>query len=115
MECLFLLKRGDKMSTHSSKLVKAMEGWNEGLQSYSQEPKGMFGRKAVIETWAVTLNSEKLDFEFEVSFDYDLEANECEIRVYNLSQNTIKNIIVNKPISITAGYKDDTGIIFKGM
>lgn len=99
---------------HSSKLIKAMKGWNEALKSYSDPPKGVFGRKAIIESWAVTLNSDELDFEFEVNFDDDLEANTAEITVYNLSQNTIKNIMVKKPISITAGYKGDTGVIFKG-
>ena len=97
---------------HTSRLIKAVTGL---ATSYSTSPpKGLFGRRAIIESWAVTLDSDEHDFEFEVKFDDDLEANECEILVYNLSQNTIKNLIVNKPISITAGYKNDTGVIFRG-
>lgn len=99
---------------HKSHLVKAMQGWRSSLQSYSDPPKGMFGRVAIIESWAVTINSEEFDLEFEVKFDDDLEANEAEIKVYNLSQNTIKNLIYNKPITITAGYKNDTGVLFRG-
>ena len=102
------------MSKHNSRLVKAMQGWNESLKSYSDKPSGVFGRVAIIESWAVTLKSEELDLEFELTVDDDLEANEAVITVYNLTQNTIKNLIVNKPISITAGYKNDTGVIFKG-
>lgn len=103
------------MSKHSSKLLKAMKGWNEALQSYSEPPKGMFNRRAIVESWAVKIDSDELDLEFDVSCDNDLEANEISITVYNLSQNTIKNIIVGKPVSITAGYKNDTGVIAKGI
>lgn len=102
------------MSHNSSRLLKAMKGWSTALNSYSDAPKGLFGRKAIIESWAVTIDSDELDFEFEVPFDNDLEANEAEITVYNLSNTTIKNLIYNKPISIRAGYKNDMGVIFSG-
>lgn len=102
------------MSKHTTKLVKAMRGWSTALNSYSNVPKGLFGRKAIITSWAVTIDSDELDFEFEVPFDYDLEANEAEITVYNLSSKTIKNLIYNKPITIKAGYKSDMGVIFSG-
>ena len=92
-----------------------MKGLNESLKSYSDPPKGVFGRKAIITTGAVTLDSDNVDLEFVTNFDDDLEANEAEITVYNLSQNTIKNLIVNKSISIKAGYKNDTGVLFKGF
>ncbi len=92
-----------------------MKGLNESLKSYSDPPKGIFGRKAIIATGAVTLDSDNVDLEFVTNFDDDLEANEAEITVYNLSQNTIKNLIVNKSISIKAGYKNDTGVLFKGF
>lgn len=99
---------------HTSKLIKAMKGWNPALSGYTEQPKGLFGRVAVIQSWAVTINSDEFDFEFTVPFDDDLEANEAEIIVYNLTSTTIKNLIYNKPITITAGYKGDTGIIFSG-
>lgn len=99
---------------HTSKLIKAMKGWSPALSSYTEQPKGLFGRIAVIQSWAVTISSEEFDFEFTVPFDDDLEANEAEITVYNLTPTTIKNLIYNKPLTITAGYKGDTGVIFSG-
>lgn len=97
---------------HASRLIRTVTGWEMGYSNGA--PSGLFGRRAVIESSAVTLDSDEIDLEFEVKFDDDLEANECEIIVYNLSQNTIKNLIVNNPISITAGYQNDTGVIFRG-
>jgi hypothetical protein len=104
-----------KMSKNSSRMIKAFEGWKEGLKSYSQPPSGMFGRVAIIETGGVKLNSEELDLEYTVPFDDDTEANEAEIVVYNLSKTTIDAIKYNNPISITSGYRNDTGVIFEGF
>ena len=92
-----------------------MKGWDESLQMFTDPPKGMFGRVAVIESGGVKLNSEELDIEFDVPFDDDTEANEAEITVYNLSKTTIQALKYNNPISITAGYKNDTGVIFRGF
>lgn len=75
---------------------------------------GSFGRKAIIKTDIITVNSDELDVEFTVPFDDDMEANEAEIIIYNLSQNTISNIKYNDKITIEAGYRGDTGIIFSG-
>lgn len=102
------------MKKHTTRLIKATKGWNDALNSYIDLPEGIFERVAIIESWAVTIKSEDYDLEFEVKFDEDLEANEAQITVYNLSKNTIKNLIYNKPITITAGYKNDTGVLFKG-
>ena len=102
------------MSRNSSRLLKAMKGWSTALNSYSNVPKGLFGRKAIITSWAVTIDSDELDFEFEIENDDDLEANEQTVTVYNLSKNTIKNLIVGKSISIKAGYKNDMGIVCSG-
>lgn len=46
--------------------------------------------------------------------DDDMEPNEAEIIVYNLSDNTIKQLKKGAAISITAGYKGDTGVLFRG-
>lgn len=97
---------------HKSRLATALTQLTKKYEA--SLPDGVFGRRAIIESWAVTLDSDEYDLEFEVKFDDDLEANEAEIKVYNLTQNTIKNLIVKKPISITAGYKGDTGVIFRG-
>lgn len=103
------------MSKHESRLIKAMKGWNEGLKPYSSVPKGMFGRVAIIKSGGVTINSNALDVEFTVPFDDNTEANEAEITVYNLSRTTIQGLKYNAEVTIEAGYKDDTGVIFKGF
>ena len=99
---------------HTSRLVKAAKGWSDSLKSFDIKPEGMFGRVAIIETWAVTIHSGNIDFELDIPFDDDLEANEAEINIYNLSKTTIKNIMVNKPITIKAGYQGDMGVVFSG-
>lgn len=43
-----------------------------------------------------------------------MESDEAQIIVYNLSDSTIKNIKRKSEISIEAGYKGDTGVIFSG-
>lgn len=98
-----------------SHLIKAIETGLEGLESYEDIPQGMFGSKAIIKSGNVTLNSDELDFEFTVPFDDDLEPNQAEITIYNLSTNTINNIKKKAKITIEAGYKNDTGIIFEGV
>lgn len=103
------------MSKHSSRLVKAMEGWNNALAMFTEPPKGMFGRIAIVQSGGVKLNSEELDIEFTVPFDDDAEANEAEIIVYNLSKTTIQALKYNNPITVEAGYKNDTGVIFSGF
>jgi hypothetical protein len=108
------VKKAVRILNRASHLVKAMQGWKEGLQYFTDPPKGMFGRVARIESGGVTLKSEELDFEFTVPFDDDTEANEAEIIVYNLSKTSIQALKHNNPITITAGYKNDTGVIFSG-
>lgn len=98
-----------------SKLIKAFEGLQEGLKPYSNPPNGMFGRVAIIESNGIRINSEEIDLEYDVPFDDDLEANEAEIIIYNLSDTTIQALKYNKVISITAGYRNDTGVIFDGV
>lgn len=102
-------------NANTSKLVKAFQGMQEGLKVFSDPPKGMFGRVLIIESGGVTLNAETLDIECEIPFDDDIEANEVEITVYNLSKTTIQALKWNNPISVTAGYKGDTGVIFNGF
>lgn len=103
------------MSDTVSRLVAAFEGWKEGLQPFSDLPKGMFGRVAIIQSGEVVINSKELDVEFDIPFDDDVEANEAEIIIYNLSKTTIRALKQNNPITITAGYENDTGVIFSGF
>ncbi len=98
----------------SSHLIKAFKGWDNSLKSYTQPPEGMFGRVAIVQTGNVTLRSEELDFEFTVEFDDNLESDEAEIIAYNLSKTTIQELKNRNSLTITAGYKNDTGVIFSG-
>lgn len=94
-----------------SALVKAFESWKT---PYDISPAGVFGSMATVKCGNVTISSETLDLEFTVPFDDDMEPNEAEIVVYNLSDNTIKQLKTKAAISITAGYKGDTGVLFSG-
>lgn len=98
----------------SSSVVKAIGKCGEDLKDFSIEPKGVFGSTAIVKSGNVTISSKELDIEFTIPFDDDMEANEAEIIVYNLSENTINNLKNKSEISIEAGYKNDTGVIFKG-
>lgn len=98
-----------------SRLIKAFEGMQTGLEPYFSSPKGMFGRVAIIQSNGVTFNSAELDIEYDVPFDDDIEANEAEIIIYNLSDTTIQALKYNNVITITAGYNTDTGVIFEGV
>ena len=100
-----------------SKMVVAVKGLQSLIDSTVSEgtqPEGLFGRKVIIATKDLTIDGSKLDVEFTVPFDDDTEANEAEIVVYNLSKTSLDLLKYNKPITITAGYESDTGIIFSG-
>lgn len=103
------------MQSHENKvasaLVKAFEQWET---PYDIRPDGVFGSVATIISGDVTLSSETLDVEFTVPFDDDMEPNEAAIIVYNLSDNTIKQLKKGAALSIEAGYKCDTGVLFSG-
>lgn len=101
-------------SKHTSRLIKSVEKGIEDLKSYEIKPQGVFGSEAKIICGDVTLKSDELDFEFTVKFDDDMEANEAEIIVYNLTKSTIQKFKSKSKISIQAGYKGDTGVIFSG-
>ena len=89
----------------------AFDAWET---PYDTRPEGVFGSVATVICGDVTISSETLDVEFVVPFDDDMEPNEAEIIVYNLSENTIKQLKKGAAISIEAGYKGDTGVICNG-
>lgn len=95
-----------------SALVKAVESWTE---PFDIKPDGVFGSVATIKSGDVTISSKTLDVEFTVPFDDDMEPNEAEIIIYNLSENTIKQLKKKAAISITSGYEGDTGVLFEGF
>lgn len=98
---------------HKSRLIKSVQ-LVENLDDYTEKPTGVWGSTAVIKSGGVTIKSVDLDVEFDIPFDDNLEANEGEIIVYNLSDNTIKQLKKDAKITIEAGYENDTGIIFEG-
>lgn len=101
-------------SSKSSMLVKAMKGWTTNQKVFTEKPHGVFGSKAIIRCNGAVIKSDELDIEFTVPFDDDMEANEAEITIYNLS-NTTKNRLKRKQrITIEAGFGNDIGVIFKG-
>ncbi|MBR5823722.1 MAG: hypothetical protein IKY67_06235 [Paludibacteraceae bacterium] len=99
---------------HISSMVKAMQGWEESFATSDRLPEGQFGRVVKIQTNGLTLTN-ALDIEFEVPFDDDTEANEAEIKIYNLTKQTIERFKTDEEISIIAGYGNDTGVIFTGV
>lgn len=103
----------DGENKHSSRLVKAVEDLT--LQWYSQEPDGVFGAVATVICGGVKISSADLDIEFTVPFDDNMEANEAEIIVYNLTNDTISKFKRGATCVINAGYRGDTGEIFRGF
>lgn len=85
------------------------------LDTGGADPSGLYNRSITIQTGGVTLKNDELDFEFDIPFDDDTEANEAELVVFNLSDLTIQNIRQGETITVTAGYGQDTGIIFSGF
>lgn len=104
---------GNSDNAKSRLIVSATKGL-DSLKGYELMPEGVFGSEARIICGDVTIKSDELDIEFEIDFDDDMEANEAQITVYNLSKNTIKQLKDKSKISVEAGYKGDTGVIFSG-
>lgn len=86
-----------------------------GLETERADSGGLYGHTVMIRTGDMTIQNDSIDCEFDIQFDDDTEANEAEILVYNLSDPTIENIKTGAPITVTAGYGTDTGIIFSGF
>ncbi len=105
------IKHGE--NPHSSRLVKAVEDLTK--QWYSQEPDGVYGAEATVICGGVTIKSGELDLEFTVPFGDNMEADEAEITIYNLTNDTINKFKKGVECSIEAGFRGDTGVIFRGI
>lgn len=103
----------ENSTKHKSRLAKALQSIN--LEDFSIKPDGVWGSVATIKCGDVTIESSQLDLEFDIPFDDNLESNEGEIIVYNLSNDTIKKLKAESELSIEAGYTGDTGVLFKGF
>lgn len=58
--------------------------------------------------------NENLDIEFEVPFDDDLKPNLSEVRVFNLSKDTLNRLKTGHELTLNGGYKGDAGLLLKG-
>lgn len=100
----------------SSRIIKSFMKLEQKINiETSRGDNALFRRNIIVQTGNVSINSNDLDLEFDVEFDDDTEANESEIILYNLSDTTIQNIKKGEKVTLTAGYKDDTGIILSGF
>lgn len=75
--------------------------------------KQFLQRKELI-VGSVKVSSRELHIDFDIPFDDDPDPNESSVTVYNLSQNTINQIKRNDPLTLTAGYEGDEGVILAG-
>lgn len=103
----------ERKNQHQSRLAKSIQSISN-LKDYSIKPDGVWGSKAIIRFPNTTIDSDEIDLEFNIPFDDNLEANEGEIIIYNLSDETIKQLKAKARTRIIAGYVGDTGVIFDG-
>lgn len=102
----------ERKNSKKSQIIKSLQKLDEQIDI---EPKGQFGHNVTIQSGNVTISNKELDCEFSVEFDDNTEADTASITIYNLSDRTINGFISNAAISITAGYGNDTGVIFSGF
>ena len=114
MKSFYIEGGGGGRASQAIEAMRRLEG-EIALETMGADPKGLYGHTVIIQTGDVTIRNEELDCEFDIPFDDDTEADEAEITVYNLSDTTIQNIRTGEQITVTAGYGDDTGIIFSGV
>lgn len=103
----------DGGTAKTSRLIKAMQGWNTS-NFFTDQPKGVFGSEATIKSEGTVIKSSELDIEFSIPFDDDMEPNEAEVVIYNLNDTTLSRLVKDKKITVEAGFKGDTGVIFTG-
>lgn len=94
--------------------LESMAGAVTSALATTPQPSGKFGRVVKVASNGVTIDADDLDLEFDCGFDDDTESNEAEIVVYNLTDASISHFKINENITITAGYQNDTGVIFAG-
>lgn len=108
----YIIEQPNNVNKNISRMVKAVEivTTDEG-----KVPDGLYGQKVIVKIGDnISLDGSTIDMEFTVPFDCDVEPNEAEVVIYNLSKTTLSQIKSNLKITIEAGYGKDTGIIFSG-
>lgn len=73
-----------------------------------------FKRIIKVSVGRLTVTNEELHIRFEVPFDDDSKPNKVNIRIYNLSKDTISKFKIKSKATLQAGYAKDIGIISEG-
>lgn len=74
----------------------------------------LFDRQTELVIGGRLYKSDDIDIEFNVPFSTDSEPDISEISIYNLSPASIASITKGTKVTLSAGYKDDTGMIVCG-
>lgn len=73
------------------------------------------GQKALLSIADRVLEYPELVYEFETNFSTDSDGNTGNIKLYNLSEETIALFKKGQLFTLSAGYRDDLGIILLGV
>lgn len=73
-----------------------------------------FRRIAEIIIGTKSFHSDVLDIEFDIDFDDTPNLNHAEIKIFNLSNSTIKSFKNKQQMIVNAGYEGDVGSVFIG-
>lgn len=74
-----------------------------------------FGRTAEVVIGKKKFAMKDYNLEATIPFDADLLPNEAEIRIWNLSRETLAAFESNMKLTVNAGYEGDAGLVFSGM
>lgn len=75
----------------------------------------MYMRKASVTIGNKKFDSDSFTIDFDVPFNDGKEVNVAEIRIYNLSDQTISSLKKDTPVILNAGYQDNVGAILIGV
>ncbi|OPA77520.1 hypothetical protein BVG16_13795 [Paenibacillus selenitireducens] len=74
-----------------------------------------FGRVIEVMTSNMSFSNDKFTIEGTIPFDNDLLPNESEIKLWNLSMDTINKIKKQATLMVNAGYRGDVGLVLHGF
>lgn len=74
----------------------------------------LFDRQATLQIGSKLYKSDDIDIEFNVPFSTENEPDISEISVYNLSPASIANIKKDTKVVLSAGYKNNIGLLISG-
>lgn len=73
-----------------------------------------FGRVCEVMTNQLKFSMDEFNIEATIPFDYDALPNEAEIKIWNLSNDTLHNIKPKEVLMLNAGYRGDVGLLLHG-